>query len=316
MLFDNPFTEADRIRVDWNAVTPQMYADGAFEGIRALHTFQRFYLEPLLLHGLINQNEREQALIEMYYRIVGYLSSIRKLNSPLHFQTIAASARSLFELGLDMALFNKDSTNECIDRLHAFTKIERYRFAKTTVDFFSNHPLPKGEDISVQREVCANPTSKSEVETLITKYWTQGRKGQQRSQKINYPSHWSKFQDARSRARSVGGNWEERYVLTYSILSWHIHAGLTGVSGLAEDTFHTFAMDAFQLSYDVVLDCFRILGREFHLTKATPQWADRLFFLDNIILLAIVDKCLIARGEPSRLVYLEEHELDFFRTSN
>lgn len=303
MRFDNPFTKEDEIRGDWDAITPRLYADAAYEGIRATHTFQKFYLEPLLLHGLITPSRREQVLIELHYRMVAYLSSFRKLNGPQYFQTLAASARSLFELGLDMVLLSLDSTDESIDRLDAFTKVERYRVAKKTVDYFSNHPLPKGQDISAQRLVCSSPNVKSEMESLLDRYWP--------SAKRTYPNHWSKFQDARSRARHVGTKWEERYVLTNYIFSWHVHSGLAGVSGLNENTFHAFVMEAFQLSYDVVLDCLRILGQEFHLPKVMPEWADRLSFLERIILLALIDKTLIALGEPSRLVYLEEQEQNF-----
>jgi hypothetical protein len=125
MRFDNPFTNSDTSRVDWDAVTPYMYAAATFEGIRSLYIFQKFYLTPLFLHGLIKLNLREQALMEMHYRLVGYLASLQILNSPIHFQAIAATARSLFELGLDITLFSNDSTNDSVERLHAFTRVER-----------------------------------------------------------------------------------------------------------------------------------------------------------------------------------------------
>jgi predicted RNA binding protein with dsRBD fold (UPF0201 family) len=43
----------------------------------------------------------EQAL---FYRMAAYLASVRNLDAPIHFQSIAAAARSVFELGLDIAL--------------------------------------------------------------------------------------------------------------------------------------------------------------------------------------------------------------------
>jgi len=103
--------------------------------------------------------------------MVKYLASMRKLNGQIHFQTIAASARSLFELGLDIALYCQDLTNDSVDRLHAFTRVERYRVAKKIVDFFSNHHLPNNWNISKQKSLCADPQEKLQVEAIRSKYW-------------------------------------------------------------------------------------------------------------------------------------------------
>jgi hypothetical protein len=83
------------------------------------------------------------------------------------------------------------------------------------------------------------------------------------------------------------------------------------VADLPQDAFDCFAMEAFQLSTDVLLDSYRILGRELQLAKAMPEWNDRLAFLDRVIGLALVDKRLQSLGEPMRFRYLEEHERGF-----
>lgn len=308
MYFNDPFTQDDKRRSNNTQETAHMLADSAFEGIRAAHTFQKFYLEPLL-QGLLNQNPREQALMGLHYRMVTYLTSLRKLNGPIHFQSIAASARSLFELGLDIALFSQDSTNDSLDRLQAFTVVERYRVAKKIVDFFSNHCLPKNCNIENQQSVCADPQEELIVQARRSKYWPPKRPK-------DWPNHWSHFQDTRGRAKHVDQRhnvlfpnwWEERYVLTYYMLSWPVHSGLTCVTGLCQETFDGLAFEAFQLSMDVVLESYKILGRELHLSTAMPEWNDRLTFLGRVIGLALVDKCLQALGEPARFRYLEEHE--------
>jgi hypothetical protein len=145
--------------------------------------------------------------------------------------------------------------------------------------------------------LCSDLKQKSQVETLIEQYWGRNRRGD-----LIWPKHWSRFQDARGRASHVGTPWEERYVLTYCMFSWHVHSGLAGVDSLPNDLFDGFAMEAFQLSTDVVLDSYRILGRELQLSKAMPEWEDRLKFLDRVIGFALVDK-------PMRFRYLEEHEI-------
>jgi hypothetical protein len=143
----------------------------------------------------------------------------------------------------------------------------------------------------------------SDVESLIRQYWGIDSKG-----KLRWPNHWSTFQEARGRARHVGNLWEERYVRNYYMLNWQIHSGITGVVGLPQEAFDIFAMEAFQHSTDVILESYKILGRELQLAQAMPEWNDRLTFLGRVIGLALVDKCLIALGEPAKFLYLEEHE--------
>ena len=302
MHFHVPFSNSDIIRADEAPVTPRMVADAPNEGIRAIYTFQKVSLRPLL-QGLLNPSPREQAFVGFHYRIAAYLTSLFKLDGPIHFQTIAASARSLFELGLDMALFNKDSTHESLDRLHAFSRVERYRVARKLVDFYSSKPLPANLDLSKQRSLCADPKEKLEMEALVLKYWGCNKKGD-----LLWPKHWSRFQEARGRARHVGGTWEEWYVQNYYMLSWHIHPGITGIVNLPQEAFDYFAMEAFQLSTDVVVESYNIIGRELHLDRAMSEWGDSLAFLGRVIGFALVDKRLQSLGEPHRFRYLEEHE--------
>jgi hypothetical protein len=279
-----------------------MFADVSFEGIRAIYTFQKLSLSPLL-KGLLNPSPREQAVVGLHYRIASYLASLFRLNGPVHFQAIAASARSLFELGLDMALFHKDTSDESLNRLHAFTRVERYRVATKLVDFYTNKPLPDNLDLTIQRSLCGDPKEKMEVEALIQKYWSSTRKGGPL-----WPKHWSRFQETRGRACFVGGTWEGWYVQNYYMLSWHIHSGITGILDLPQDAFDYFVMEAFQLSTDAVVESYKIIGRELHLERAIPKWPETIAFLDRVIGLALVDKRLQSLGEPHRFCYLEEHE--------
>jgi hypothetical protein len=96
--------------------------------------------------------------------------------------------------------------------------------------------------------------------------------------------------------------WEEHYILSYPMLSWHVHSGLTGVADLSQETFDRFAFEGFQLSTDVILESYKIVGRELHLSTAMPEWNERLTFLGCVIGWALVDKCLQALGEPTRFV--------------
>ena len=302
MLVACPFTIRDVERADRAPVTPRIYANAMFESIRALRVFHEIHLRGVL-QGLLTATAREQAALRLYYRMAAYLASVRRLDSPIHFQSIAAAARSVFELALDIALLGADTTTESVDRMTAFTRVERYRVAKRLVDFYANRPVPPNFSITEQRRVCADATEGAAVEALIVQYWGRDRNGD-----LNWPAHWSRFRDARGRARQVAPNWEERYVRYYSTLSWHVHSGTVGVAGLAQDVFDIFVAYALELIRDSVLDSYGILGGELRLAAAIERWPETLEFLRNVSGLTLVDLRLQALGEPPRFLYLEGHE--------
>ncbi len=302
MRMECPFTGRDVERANRTQVTPRIYANATFEGVRALRVFSEIHLRGVL-QGLLATTERERAVLRLYYRLAAYLASVHRLDSPIHFQSIAGAARSVFELALDLALLGADTTTESVDRLAAFTRVERYRVAKRLVDFYASHPLPPDFNIAEQRRVCSDAAEEAAVEALIVQYWGRDRNGD-----LNWPIHWSCFRDARGRARHVAESWEERYVRYYYVLSWHVHSGAVGVAGLAQDVFDIFVADAHRLIRDSVIDSYGILGHELHLAGAIERWPETVEFLRNVSGFTLVDLRLQALGEPPRFLYLEEHE--------
>jgi len=297
-----PFTTADVERADRTPLTPRIYANATFEGVKALRVFSEIHLRSVL-QALLAPTDRERAVLRLYYRVAAYLASAHRLDSPIHFQSIASAARSVFELALDLALLSSDTTADSIERLAAFTRVERYRVAKRLVDFYANRPIPPDFNITQQRRVCADAAEAAAVEELIVRFWGRDRYGD-----LNWPAHWSRFRDTRGRARHVADRWEERYVRYYYVLSWHVHSGAVGVAGLAQDVFDIFVADAHRLIRDSVIDSYGILGQELHLADAMERWPETLEFLRNVSGFTLVDLRLQALGEPPRFQYLEQHE--------
>jgi len=304
MRFEFPFVEADVVRARRAPITPWLLASATFEGVRAAFCYWMFHLKAVM-QGLLNRKPREQAVLNLFYRAMCYVASIRRLNAPAHVQAIASSARSLFELGVDMALFSQDQTDDSLRRIEAFTRVERYRVAKKIVEFYADRPVPSDLDLAQKQSWVTDVVETAAVEALVQQYWGRNRKG-----KLNWPKHWSRFPEIRSRAQHVGGPWEERYVHHYYMLSWHMHAGLTGVANLPTEAFDIFASQAHKLSIEVILDCYRVAGVELQLALAIPEWTHHLSFLENIKAWALVDGRLQALGEPARLLYLEAHECE------
>ncbi len=68
MRLECPFTAADVERADQTPVTPLIYANATFEGIRALRAFSEIQVKPLL-QGLLTTTPRERAVLGLYYRL-------------------------------------------------------------------------------------------------------------------------------------------------------------------------------------------------------------------------------------------------------
>jgi hypothetical protein len=303
MRFILPFTEQDVRRGEQAPLTPNLIAKATFEGVRAAFNYWFFCLRPLL-QGMLNPTAREQSFLGLFHRAIGYIASIRKLNHAMHVQAIAASARSLFEIGVDIELFHRDGTNESTNRIEAFTRVERYRVAQKLVDYYSNRPLPPDLNLDEQRRLVRDQAEMALVDGLVAQYWRR----RNRREEVLWPSHWSAFPDTRTRARAMGQEWEERYVRYFSILSWHIHSGLVGVAGLPRDVFESFVCQSHQLATSVILDCYNVAGSEVHLQNAIPEWVRQQDFLHHVSGIALLDEKLMTLGEPSRFTYLEPHE--------
>jgi len=305
MRFEIPFTHDDLTRSARVAETPEMMANATFEGVRAAFNYWVFHLRAVV-QGCLHPTPRERAVMTLLYRAIGYLASIRKLNSVMHVQAVSASTRSLFELGIDLALLHQDQTNNSVERLEVFTRVERFRIAQKSVDYFGNHPMPDDFSIDVQRALVTDNIQRAEVERLIILHWGRNNRGD-----LNWPKHWSRFGDTRTRARAVGEGWEQRYVRHYYTLSWQIHAALSGVADLPLRTFHGFSALAHKLATEVILDCYDVVGHELQMDHAIPDWAVHMNFLQHAMGLALADARLCALGEPSRFRYLEpdEHEI-------
>jgi len=240
MRFEIPFSDADIIRATNIPRTSTMLANATFESVRIAFNYWVFHLRGAL-QALLNPTTRERTTMTLLYRAIGYLASIRRLNSAIHVQSVSGAARSLFEIGLDLALLHQDRTNNAVEPIAAFTTVERFCVAVKTVEYFANHAVPNDYSIEQQRRLVTDPARRAEVEQLILNHWGRNRAGD-----LNWPKHWSTFHDARGRARAVGDRWEERYVREYYQLSWHIHSGLTGVADLPARTFEGFASIAYK----------------------------------------------------------------------
>lgn len=306
MRFEIPFTEEDGSRAINIPVTPLMMANASFEGVRVALSYWQFHLWPVL-RTFLRPTEREETFMSLLNRAVACLASLRRLNESVHVQCVCAATRSLFEIGVDLALLYTDQTDVSIERMKAFRRAELYRVAKKQVDYYAVNVRPDYFNIEQQRLLVADQAERDEIERLIELYWGRNRAGD-----LNRPKHWSAFGDARGRAHAVSPVWEERYVRQYHTLSWYIHPGLVGIVELPREHFDAFNSTAYHLATEIILDCYDVVGSELRLAHAVAEWPHHLFFLRNTIGFALIDEQLRTLGEPGRFTYLEPGEQEMY----
>jgi hypothetical protein len=299
MIFEMPFSADDVKRSNTVATTPALYARSTHAGIEGLVYFAEDYIKPLL-QGLLSRSDRDLAILGTYYRIVGYTVSILRLDAPWHFQSVSAGSRSILELYMDIVLLTRDQTSESTERFHAFTRVERFRVADRIVDFFDANPSEKQDDIAAQRALVSDAVAKAAIEALVDQFWGRDKKGD-----LIWPSHWSKYQDARSRARALDSSFEAMYVRFAYQLSWHVHAGAVGVGGISRENFDTFIGVAHKLVLETVTEVFTLVCKELGFSKVIPDFRDKIDFLRRIPGPRLVDLSLQELGEPLRFRFTE-----------
>lgn len=195
--------------------------DAFFDGTRCINDFANKVMIPLL-GALLQPSPNELAIRDTYYRMCLLLRSIAILNDLQHLQSVASATRSLFELSLDIKILAADSSGDATQKYHAFPEIERYRAAEQLIKFAETNP---NFDVALsnEKQFYDNQERKERIASFTKK---------DKNGKIRYPQHWT---DTDARQRAIKVDCEDLYVEAYPLLSWHIHAGAAGTSGISKE---------------------------------------------------------------------------------
>jgi hypothetical protein len=231
--------------------------DAYFDGTKHMHDFGREVMIPQL-KALLGPSAQEIALRDTYFKMHLHLGSAITMNRVDHFQSVAALTRSLFELHLDMKIITADKTGDAVKRYSEFPEIERYRRAEQLIAFDAAHPGQIKQDLSAQRAFIAEPARKARVATAI-------------GPKKRYPEHWSGM-NARDRARHVGQ--EALYVEVYALLSWYVHAGAAGTTGMSKDAIESVFGVCHALMRRTFLDAIAVCAKATRISELAeyPGW--------------------------------------------
>jgi len=253
----------------------RVLAEAFFKTTDALTQFARTDVKPQIHAALsLNPSEREIAIAGTYLRMFGWMQSLVALNGPAHFQAAAAAARTSFELKLDLLFLHHDSDGSRVKQYHAFPLVEKYRSARQLIAFTQSENLGD-EDLSAQKRFLEK-IDRQQIDALLSDNWRLRRKDLEHGR----PVHWtglSAKQRATQMDRFLGGKENEGvYLETYPLLSWFIHSGSTGTSGMSEHAIESL----FGWCHRITQECFKeattICAKELKIDKAIEGFEKKL----------------------------------------
>lgn len=263
-----PFEELQRFEVDKVPLAERVKAFAeSSEHVRFL-AFD--VINPLLKAAMATgASNREKAVVGCYYRAYAWMFTLAALRDPIHFQAVAAGARSLFELWVDLKLLLGDATARSVERYHAFPRVERLRAARKIVEFSDKNPTLKIE-CSRQRALVDNRSKAQEIESLVVKLWGRDKKGNP-----NYPKHWSD-QDVAARIPSSDAEAKRIYNEHYPLLSWYVHSGSAGYAGLDENALRCCFALSHTIAQRTSLASIELVAKEMKIIQAVEWLPDAI----------------------------------------
>ena len=226
------------------------------KGTEKIFEFAKQYVMPVVRDQL-NKNEYEKAFSALYFRMFLWFEAITELKDPRHFQVAQSSARSLFELLLDVKLVIQDPN--VVEKVNAFTRVERFRRANRLNTFVNEHPSIDRSQYLAELEHATDPATIAEIDASREKFWGRSSKG-----KLISPKHWS-GRDVARLATDAGVEFEEMYISDYSHQSWYTHSGLAGIAGLSREGLtkafaiaHMMSQRSFSQATEAVATAFRL----------------------------------------------------------
>jgi hypothetical protein len=176
-----------------------------------------------VVNGLLSPTLPEECVASIYYRVSANISSLLELKTPKHFQAIGMLARSVFELAVDMGIF--DQVQGAPIKMRVFLDIEKLRSCRSAVEFARKNPLTLQQSVQPQQDYLTN--NETRIMRLAASTWSGAA--------FSKIKHWSGM-DLPARVRMLPVEMQELNAFFYRQLSWSVHPGLQGSYGLAPET--------------------------------------------------------------------------------
>jgi hypothetical protein len=238
---------------------PQQIADRFYTMVKSLSEFDQMEIRGVI-QTLLSTSNRERCFIGTYYRARANIATLLDFKQPRHFQAVAAVARGLFELAVDIRLI--DLIPDGPTKIMEFTDVEKLRCARKILRFKAANPAAKIDTTGLSSFVANN---EKRIDAAKGRLWP-AAKG---------VAHWSGL-NLPARVALVKLPLEEMYEVNYPQLSWYVHSGLTGVVNLKAETFTLLCGCAFKLAADAYWEVLMSIIKEFKIAKANDKIEGKL----------------------------------------
>lgn len=237
---------------------PQQTTNRFYSMVKSLSEFDKMEIRGVI-QTLLSTSGRERCFIGTYYRVMGNIETLLEFKQPRHFQAIAMVARGVFELAVDIRLI--DLISDIETKIREFANVEKLRCARKVLRFKAANPAVNVDTTIYSSFVAKNESRINAAQSML---WPKKE-----------VSHWSGLHLAK-RVELVKSPFDEIYEVNYPQLSWHVHAGLTGIANLKVETFTLMCGYAFKLAADAYREVLMSMIHKFKIAKANEKIEGKL----------------------------------------
>lgn len=230
-----------------------------YTSVMRLNAFDKERVGPLVA-TFVSKSNRDVLISTYYQRVRMNVESMLNLRTVRDFQAVVMLTRSLFEMAVDIKLI--DFLPDAVDKVGAFTEIEKLRAAKKIVAYKAAHPEAKTNAKAQQDFITID---ESRVLAEQARLWSGVKK----------LDHWTGL-NLKQRVMQLKGEYEEIYEVRYPQMSWYTHAaGLSGFT-LAASSFELLAGSHFALTAEIYMIVLAAVIAEFQIEKADDKVLERM----------------------------------------
>lgn len=253
-------------------------ANAAYEGTKRYYEYANEHVIPILV-SVMAPSQYEHSLLGVYYRLHLLMRSVAKLDSYDDFQVVRATARSMFELMLDIRTLKM--TPSLAARFFSFPMIERMRTAIQVADFVALHARPEMRDrYKNQIQHAKDVTAIANCEAaLLADFDIHTSIAIDRVRK--FPKSWVK-KSVRNQAAAIGVETEASYLADYSIASWFVHGGFAGMESISRDGFVAVYLRGHRLAVKSYHEATFVVSQELKLFDAQSHLWTHMKYLENL----------------------------------
>jgi hypothetical protein len=266
----------------------ESYLSGLAEAV----AFAESQIVPIL-NAQLKLSDKEMAILGTYIRFYLCSKGILALNDRRFFQLVASTARTGFELLIDICSLAKDPSDKAVKMFTTFAEVERFRSAAQLTEFLTEHPnYPKVPffDGNHVMTFASDPNRRKDIEQRVQQVWGTTKKGN-----LNWPkNHWSGI-DLRKRASDLGEYYETLYLQMYPFTSWYSHSGSVGYACIDPEGFGRIFGSSANLLRVMFVEATEIVVAQFELEKVINNFHQVIDFL-KVAPEEYLKKALMNRG--------------------